>query len=278
MKIFHVAAFNKQKNGGNKAGVVLFADALSDQEKQSIAARLGYSETAFVMHSNEADFEVRFFTPIKEVDLCGHATIGTFNVMRDEGIISPGIYTQKTKAGLLKLDVKKDEVFMEQLAPKYYQKLMQKDVQTLFHNDLQLHHLYPIEVVSTGLKEIFLPMASSEALDELEPKFDKMIDFCLELGAIGIHAFHLDDEKIDAVSRNFAPVVGIQEESATGTSNGALACYLYKYHEKKKEYHMEQGLNMKQPSELFVKLTVNEDDDILQVWVGGRAKILEVEE
>lgn len=278
MKIFHVAAFNKQKHGGNKAGVVIFADALSDQEKQSIAARLGYSETAFVMHSNEADFEVRFFTPIKEVDLCGHATIGTFNVMRDEGIITPGIYTQKTKAGLLKLDVKKDEVFMEQLAPKYYQKLMQKDVQTLFHNDLQLHHLYPIEVISTGLKEIFLPMASREALDELEPKFDKMIDFCLELGAIGIHAFNLENEKIDAVSRNFAPVVGIQEESATGTSNGALACYLYKYHEKKNEYHMEQGLNMKQPSELFVKLTIDEDDVIKQVWVGGRAKILEVEE
>lgn len=277
MKIYHVTAFYKKKHGGNKAGVVLFADALSDQEKQAIAARLGYSETAFVMQSKEADFEVRFFTPTKEVDLCGHATIGTFNVMRDEGVITPGIYTQKTKAGVLKLDVKKDEVFMEQLAPKYYQKLMQKDVQIFFHNNLELHHQYPIEVVSTGLKEIFLPMASKEALNDLEPKFDKMIDFCLELGAIGVHAFCLDDEKIDAISRNFAPVVGIEEESATGTSNGALACYLYKHHNKKKEYHMEQGLYMDQPSELFVKLEVDAEDCINQVWVGGRARILEVE-
>lgn len=277
MKIYHATAFYKEAHGGNKAGVVLFADALSDQEKQKIAAEIGYSETAFVLQSNEADFEVRFFTPTKEVNLCGHATIATFNLMRDKGVISPGIYTQKTKAGILKLDVKKDSVYMEQLKPRYYQTLTAKDIQIMFHNDLDLHHEYPVEIVSTGMKEIFLPLASKDALNALKPKFDKMIDSCLEIGAIGVHAFCLDEEGADALSRNFAPVVGIKEESATGTSNGALGCYIFKHHKQQASYRMEQGLYMDQPSELFVRLEV-EDDFINQVWVGGKAKILNTEE
>jgi len=277
MKIYHVTAFYKEVHGGNKAGVVLFADTLSNQEKQAIAKRLGYSETAFVTKSNKADFEVRFFTPTKEVDLCGHATIGTFNVMRDEGIISPGIYTQKTKAGILKLNVKKDTVYMQQLNPRYYQKISNIDIQRLFKNELEVHSKYPVQIVSTGLKEIFLPVLSKDALNALDPKFNQMIDFCLQVGAIGVHAFSLDEDSVDAFSRNFAPVVGINEESATGTSNGALACYIHKYHEKKNNYYMQQGFSMNQPSEIFVKLEVD-DDYIQQVWVGGRAKILKVEE
>ena len=277
MKIYHVTAFYKEIHGGNKAGVVLFADHLNDKEKLKIAKRLGYSETAFVTKSNEADFEVRFFTPTKEIDLCGHATIATFNVMRDEGVISPGIYTQKTKAGILKLDVKKESVFMEQLKPRYYKKISSGDIQLMFRNQLDIHPDYPIEVVSTGLKEIFLPVVSKEALDALNPKFDQMIEYCLQIGAIGVHAFCLNEEEVDALSRNFAPVVGIHEESATGTSSGALACYIYKYHEKKTNYRMEQGFSMNQPSEIFVELEV-EDDFIQQVWVGGRAKILKIEE
>jgi PhzF family phenazine biosynthesis protein len=230
-----------------------------------------------VTKSDKADFEVRFFTPTKEVDLCGHATIGTFNVMRDEGVISCGIYTQKTKAGILKLDVKEDTVYMQQLKPRYYNKLSNNDIQRIFKNDLEIHPEYPVQIVSTGLKEIFLPVLTKDALNALDPKFDQMIDYCLQVGAIGVHAFCLDEGEVDALSRNFAPVVGINEESATGTSNGALACYIYKYHKKKHNYYMEQGLSMNQPSELFVELEV-EDDFIHQVWVGGRAEILKVEE
>lgn len=277
MKIMHATAFYKEEHGGNKAGVVFFSDALLEKEMQEIAARIGYSETAFVSHSDEADFEVRFFTPTKEVNLCGHATIATFNMLRDQGVIQTGIYTQKTKAGRLRLKVEEESVYMEQLKPSYYQKLSAQEIQSMFSNDLDLHPSLPVEVVSTGLKEIFLPLRSEEALNQLRPKFDAMIDYCLNIGAIGVHAFCIGQGEMDGRSRNFAPVVGIKEESATGTSNGALACYMHKYVKKKATYRMEQGIYMDQPSEIFVRLTLDEDY-IEEVWVGGKAKLLKIED
>lgn len=277
MKIYHATAFPKEPHGGNKAGVVVFADKMTEEEMQVIAANLGYSETAFVMHSDEADFSLRFFTPTKEVDLCGHATIASFNLLRDEGYIEPGVYTQKTKAGLLRLEVEEDLVYMEQLKPRYYEKVSNKDIQMMFENEVDLHPNLPAEVVSTGLREIFLPVANKDALHALRPKFGQMVEYCLSVGVIGVHAFCVDEQGVDALSRNFAPVVGINEESATGTSNGALACYLYKHHQKKDTYHMEQGLFMNQPSSLHVRLSIV-DAFIEEVWVGGPASILQVEE
>jgi len=90
---------------------------------------------------------------------------------------------------------------------------------------------------------------------------------------IGIHVFSVD-ETVDAYGRNFAPVVGIDEESATGTSNGALSCYLYRYVTKKETYILRQGYSMNQPSELYSKLDLD-GDEIAHVWVGGKAKIFE---
>jgi PhzF family phenazine biosynthesis protein len=99
-----------------------------------------------------------------------------------------------------------------------------------------------------------------------------MINIAKKYNTIGIHAFSIDDE-VDAYGRNFAPVVGINEESATGTSNGALSSYLYNYVNKKESYILRQGYSMNQPSEIMAKLEV-ENQDIKKVYVGGTAKIL----
>lgn len=109
---FTINAFAKTPEGGNPAGVVVHADELSVNQMKKIAAFLNLSETAFVMKSNVADFEVRFFTTTDEVDLCGHATIGAFSVMRDLRIIKPGFYSQQTKAGLLSVEVRPDGIVM----------------------------------------------------------------------------------------------------------------------------------------------------------------------
>ncbi|MDX2320786.1 MAG: PhzF family phenazine biosynthesis protein [Moritella sp.] len=74
---------------------------LSDEQKLSIAQAVGYSETAFVCHDDDVDFEVSFFTTTGEVDFCGHATLAVFSTLFQEGIVVAGRYTQKTKAGLL---------------------------------------------------------------------------------------------------------------------------------------------------------------------------------
>ena len=269
--LYRLSAFPKTPEGGNKAGVYVNADHLTEKEMQEIAYEVGYSETAFVMKSDVADFKVRFFTPINEVPLCGHATIATFNLLRDLGLIKPGMYRQETLAGVLALDVKADMVFMQQPQPIFDEMITDEDLMACFPN-VEFAEKLQAQVVSTGLREIFLPVRTRVILDQLKPDIEAIVNLALKDKAIGIHAFCLDEEG-DAYGRNFEPVVGVNEESATGTSNGALGCYLYLYHSKKDTYVLRQGYSMGQPSEILTRLDIDKDV-IDKVWVGGTAHIL----
>ena len=270
-ELYRLKAFPKTSNGGNKAGVFINGYNLTETDMQTIAKRVNYSETAFVLKSDLADFKVRFFTPNSEVDLCGHATIATSNLLRDLKIISPGIYTQETKAGILKLDVRNDFVFMEQPAPKFYD-LVDSDLIRRCFKKIDLDERFKPQIVSTGIKEIFIAVKSIEELNALAPDFGAISTLARTYSAIGIHVFALGEDA-DAYGRNFAPVVGIDEESATGTSNGALACYLYKYWKKKNNYVLRQGYSMSQPSEIIVNLEI-ENESVTKVHVGGSAIII----
>ena len=236
---------------------------------KKIAKEVGYSETAFVMKSLVADFKVRFFTPLNEVDLCGHATIATFNLLRDLGMIEAKSYTQETKAGILNILVKEDIVFMEQPTPIFSEELSEKNVKSCFKNSHFVDQNLPIKIVSTGIREIFIPIKDIEMLNNLKPDFEEIIALSIEYQVLGIHAFCLADD-CDAYGRNFAPIVGINEESATGTSNGALGCYLYTQNHKKSEYTFRQGYSMNLPSEIKTKLEFK-NNKISKVLVGGNA-------
>ncbi len=272
--LFRLTAFPKTPYGGNKAGVYLNADNLSDEEMQKIASHVGFSETAFVMKSDKSDFKVRFFTPKNEVPLCGHATIATYNLLRDLKEIKTGYYTQETKAGILKLDVMKHAIYMEQPKPIFSETIPEKEFYSVFARYEPADNLKP-QIVSTGLREIFLPVKNREVLDSLKPLQTKILALSQKYDVIGVHAFCLDDE-VDVYGRNFAPAVGINEESATGTSNGALGCYLYEHVTKKSIYVLRQGYSMEKPSEIITRLQIK-DDVITSVWVGGSANILEMD-
>ena len=121
-----------------------------------------------------------------------------------------------------------------------------------------------------------MPVRNFELLNNLVPNNGKIIEICKEYNALGIHAFTLEAVgDANAHTRNFAPLVGIDEESATGTANGALACYMYKYFDSSvTNYKMGQGYTMGKPSEITVQLEVKKNN-ILEVNVGGKAKIIE---
>lgn len=274
-KVYRMSAFTAADKGGNPAGVVFDADALSEERMKEIAAEVGYSETAFVMKSDVADFRVRFFTPTEEVDLCGHATIATFNLMRDEGMIKPGKYCQETRAGVLKLKVYEDSIYMEQNSPEFYEVIPEEKVRDCFNiDDGEYLGDSNVEVVSTGLKDIILPVKDLDTLLNLKPDFERITEISREYGVVGIHAFSLDTygEAI-AHARNFAPLYGIDEESATGTSNCALACYLNKYGNmgEERRYIFEQGYCMDRPSEIRVELDADDNNEVIAVYVGGKA-------
>lgn len=267
--VYVTSAFSKDKQGGNKAGVVLNRPDLTVRQKMDIAKELGYSETAFVLDSEVADFKLQYFTPTDEVPLCSHATIATFATLNLLGKLNKSHYTIETKAGILNIEVQEDGlIFMQQNCPEYYN-ILEPDLFSKCLDGDTIDCTLPIQTVSTGLKDILYPMKSIQHLENLKPNFQEMSELSKKLDVVGIHAFTLlNNSDITAICRNFAPLYGIDEESATGTANCALACYLYKHYEKKSQYIFEQGYNLGQISQIVVNLTVKEDT-IDAVYVGG---------
>jgi PhzF family phenazine biosynthesis protein len=277
VKAYTLNSFAKCIEGGNPAGVVLNADDLSEDSMKKIAGIIGFSETAFVMKSGLADFKVRFFTPNEEVDICGHATIGTFSTLLSKRLIKPGKYFQETKAGILSVELKEDSsIMMNQNAPSYHQTISKEEIADSLNITInEMIEELPVQIVSTGLRDILIPIKNIDMVNAIKPNFEKVSEISSKYNTIGYHIFALESlNDSNAYCRNFAPLYGIPEESATGTSNGALACYLFKYDKIKSDNAnhiiIEQGYSMEKPSEIIVALRT-EGEDVIEVKVGGKA-------
>lgn len=276
IKVYVASAFSKDNAGGNKAGIVFDRPDLSAAEKMKISAQLGYSETAFVTSSELADYRLEYFTPTEEVPLCGHATIASFAAMKLLGRLSKHAYTIETKAGILSVEVSEDGlVMMQQNRPAYYDLLEEEQVSPSLGSAYQPEGR-EIQIISTGLRDIILPIPDSDQLHRLVPDFSEMAALSRDLDVVGIHAFALtpDDPDRDAVCRNFAPLYGIDEESATGTSSCALAAYLFKHGTVKNTYIFEQGYSLNLPSRIIVKITYS-NTEITDIHVGGYGYLVE---
>lgn len=279
IKVYVTSAFCKDNSGGNRAGVVLDYPELTVSDKMEISRRLGYSETAFVTKTQRADYKLEYYTPTKEVPLCGHATIATFATLKALNMLTGNSFTIETKAGILEITVEDDGlVMMQQNEPRYFD-IVDIDQITNFMNARCVCEDIPSQIVSTGLKDVMLPIRSRADLDAMQPDMKGMTEFSRAWDVVGVHAFTLDtgSGEIDAVCRNFAPLYGIDEESATGTSNCALASYLFKYVRKKNIYVFEQGYSMGLPSRITVWLEY-EDDSINKTYVGGYGYLVETKE
>uniref|UniRef100_UPI003D0F5A2C PhzF family phenazine biosynthesis protein n=1 Tax=Vibrio sp. TaxID=678 RepID=UPI003D0F5A2C len=131
----------------------------------------------------------------------------------------------------------------------------------------------PIEIISTGLPDVFVPLVDG-CLDSLTPNFAAISKLSQEFNTIGFHVFELCNEKSTvAQCRNFAPLYGINEESATGSASGALGCYLVKHGiTDSLTFSLEQGRAMGALS--LIKVTIDSEQNIIhRVRVGGQASL-----
>lgn len=272
--VYVAAAFSKDDKGGNKAGVVLGRSELTSVQKAAIAKEMGYSETAFVLDSDKADFKLQYFTPTEEVPLCGHATIAAFSTLKLLNMLDKPDCTIETEAGILNIHIKDDGlILMEQNRPAYLE-VLDSDIFTGCIERNFIDHRFPIQIVSTGLNDVMLPVDSVEHLEQLSPDLEMIANMSKEKEVVGVHAFTMIKESdVTAICRNFAPLYGIDEESATGTANCALACYLFKYYKQQSQYVFEQGHNMGDISRIVVNLSYHENV-IDSVFVGGYGYLL----
>lgn len=290
INIFQVDAFSSKAFGGNPAGVVPNARKLNDKNMQKIANEMNLSETAFVFQRDDDLFKVRFFTPICEVDLCGHATIATFFTLAKMGYIKPLYEGTKrvfmdTRIGRFPIEIKysnnePEYVVMEQDTPKSLGRVKEQELEQLLAtmnlslSDIGMEgkDIYP-EIISTGLPDIMLPLRSKKILDNLKVDFCNLKEVSKALNVTGVHAFYIPEENSEKVfTRNFGPLVGIDEESATGTANGALIYYLKKNMLiNTNEITAMQGEVLNRPSKIYCFIdNVNGD---YKVKVGGHANI-----
>ena len=131
--------------------------------------------------------------------------------------------------------------------------------------------LVPTQIVSTGLADIMMPVRDRETLLRARQNETLVAELSRRQKVTGVHMFCLGDKSCTAWCSNFAPLYDIPEECATGTSNGALTYYLYRYGlvQPDRENVFIQGEHMRRSSEIRSRLTVEKGDALIRV--GGRA-------
>ncbi len=276
MELYIADAFTTRRFSGNQAGVALLGEAPfpAEEEMRALAGELKHSETAFVRRTGAQTFHIRYFTPAEEVDLCGHATIASFTVLRETGAIGAGRYALHTRSGDLEIEVGADAVWMDMAPPvdgRSFSEEEQAELYAAYGLTLgdRPEGLEP-QAVSTGLLDILLPVRDRVVLDRVVQNEAEVTRLSERYGVVGVHMFCPEGDPA-ARCRNFAPLYAIPEEPATGTSNGALTYYLYRRGliQAGAVNRFVQGETMGKPSEIRSRLT--EADGRVKVQIGGPA-------
>lgn len=279
-KFFIFDAFAHKAFQGNPAGIVIDQGRLSDQERLALAGELKMSETAFIERLDINDYRIRYFTPVEEVDLCGHASIASFYMLAQydyiEGLEN-GVkeVLLRSKAGNLPIYLTYkngalEEVTMTQSDPQEFGQV--KDIGAmakalgLRKEDFYAPEDLPMEKISTGIRDLMVPLKSRQALTSIQADMDALVDLSKKYDYYSVHAFCQEGGKI--YQRNFCPILGIPEEAATGTSTGALLHYLNK-HQGQRSLRAIQGLEMNRPSEILASYQGEPGKE--KITVGGRA-------
>ena len=290
MKFYIADAFTDSLFGGNPAGVVILdkgSDFPPDETMRKTAAELRYSETAFIKVLGDREFQIRYFTPAAEVDLCGHATIASFVCLVKAGILPENCACiNHTLAGDLNIEIKDGFVMMDMASPVEMGTISKPE---------EIKRLYDVmgyaggvpdfgglkpQLISTGLPDIMMPVGSCAELDALAPDMKALSDLSAEYKVTGVHAFTVNCDDATAHCRNFAPLYDIDEEAATGTSNGALT-YYFKLNGLLPDANADgsvscrivQGEKMDRPSVILTDIREDADGACL-IRVGGSAVLL----
>jgi PhzF family phenazine biosynthesis protein len=222
MRIRVVDAFAELAFTGNPAGVCILeaGDWPDEAWMQSVAAEMQHAETAFARPSDahDADWDLRWFTPVVEVDMCGHATLATTHALVADGLVTDRVRFS-TRSGILSASVDEGRIVLDfPISPVAPIDVPDGLVEALGAK--------PEEVYSTGpLSDVLVVLADEAAVRTVAPDLTQLEAIDRRDHNRGTIVTAPSDGEYDFVSRFFAPVAGIPEDPVCGSAHTALASY-----------------------------------------------------
>jgi trans-2,3-dihydro-3-hydroxyanthranilate isomerase len=282
-QFYQVDVFTDQVFGGNPLAVFPDAAGLTPVQMQQIALEMNLSETTFVLppETPDADFRVRIFTPESELPFAGHPVVGTHWTLAHLGRVAlhEPITTVRFElnvgvraAALHVAGGMVTRVVMDHAAPEFGAVADAAQVTRLARGlgltpDAITETGWPVQVVSTGIRQLFIPVRSLAEVRTLSTRRQDtgvLAEICAALdpetrcnGCLMV--FTTEAEHADLHTRMFAPGQGIAEDPATGSATGGLAAYVIEngvFPATPPTTHLtsEQGIEMGRPSRLTLEI------------------------
>ena len=292
-EFYQLDVFTESAFEGNPLAVFPDAIGISDEEMQKIANEMNLSETVFVLPSAKALRRLRIFTPRQELPLAGHPVVGTWNLLarlgitpqKEEGIVE---IRHELNLGVLPVEIefRNGKPFQVVMTQDKFQageivsdeSEIEKLAQALGLeiSDLDLRDRLPVQVVSTGIRALDVPVKTLDALSRCRINSTALSAVYLAYGAVGCYAFTFETkEKPSRVhARFFAPADNIPEDPATGSAAGSLSGYLVHHGAiDTNRFTIEQGDFMNRPSRIFAEVS-GEKGNVERVKIGGGSVVI----
>ncbi|EKQ70149.1 phenazine biosynthesis protein PhzF family [Leptolyngbyaceae cyanobacterium JSC-12] len=281
LSFYIVDVFAETKYAGNQLAVFTNAGTLSSDQMQAIAKEVNFSETTFILspEQRQGGYDVRIFTPAKELPFAGHPTLGTAFVLQQAVIQQPieqvnlNLPVGQIPVTIAVQNAEPDVLWMKTNPPTFGKTVTAEaiaPVLTLLPEDIDLR--FPIQEVSTGLPFLMVPLKSLDALQRIHINTERLMMLVEALQAKQVFVFCPETRHpVNQFSaRMFAPLLGIPEDPATGSANSCFAGYLVEHNVLGSEAiaaRVEQGYEIDRPS--LLRLKAEKKNGKIAVAVGG---------
>lgn len=213
-RVVQVDAFTAEPFAGNPAAVCVLAHAADKRWMQQVAREMNLSETAFLFRQGDG-WSLRWFTPTVEVDLCGHATLASAHVLWQDGHLAPGAQARfDTRSGRLTADRKGEWIEMDFPAEPARPATPPASLLEALR--------VAADFVGKNRMDYLVEVESAAVVRALEPDFTRLRSLPVRGVIVTARA---SDNKVDFVSRFFAPGSGVDEDPVTGSAHCCLAPY-----------------------------------------------------
>lgn len=288
-------AFSNRKYGGSQAAVVLDAASVDQSNRIAIAKELGYPATVFVSRIEGNRIDAQFYSTVAELPMCGHGTVGLMSCLSDRGLID---WQQLSELSLTlalpngDANVIVSRTFNSETQSQDTLAMLEVSVADFRDDTIDVKRLctalgveinsiatdLPIETAVADFTHLIVPVRGLSDIQALQPNFADIVAFHTDYGieTITIVSMETKNHKATVRIRDFCPAVGVPESAAAGTTNAAVAGYLFRHKlittrtDNTIELVAEQGIEMGRPSEIHSCLHVT-GKRIESQWVGGVA-------